>query len=87
MAKLYIVGENFGTGRYYDIVTGTVTEITDLNVLKWLEKNSHKVFGKGSIYTYNLTFVANFRYLGGSVSISKMNRDVIKDPRLIFIYQ
>ena len=78
MAKLYIAGEGFGTNRYCDIVTGTVTEITDVNVLKWLEKNSRKVPYKGSIYTYNLTFVANFRFLGGSVSLTKMNRDVIK---------
>lgn len=78
MAKLYIAGEGFETNRYCDIVTGTVTEITDLNVLKWLEKNRRKVSYKGSIYTYNLTFVANFRFSGGSVSLSKMNRDVIR---------
>lgn len=78
MAKLYIAGEGFETNRYCDIVAGTVTEITDLNVLKWLEKNRRKVSYKGSIYTYNLTFVANFRFSGGSVSLSKMNRDVIK---------
>ena len=78
MAKLYIAGQGFGTARKCDIVAGTVTEITDLNVLKWLEKNRRKVPMEGSIYTYNLTFVANFRFLGGSVSLTKMNRDVLK---------
>lgn len=78
MAKLYIVGQNFETNRNCDIVTGTVTEINDHDVLKWLEKNSHKIPHRGSIYNYNLKFVANFEFFGGGISISKMNRNVIR---------